>query len=300
MAWIESHQEIVRHPKTKRLARLLGVSIPTAMGHLHCLWYWALDFAQDGYVSKYNGGDLADAALWEGDVDLFTTSLIESGWLDVEGDATLIHDWWDYAGKLLERRRKDVERKRNSARFPVDVHRNSDGKRMDSVTNPGVPNRTVPNTTAPNNNNTEVPSSSFEDYCQAIESKMVACGANPNYTATKDSYTWAKKFFDSAIPIDFVQSVIVGAYQKNPDISTFSYCAKIVQAEWEKELVKNGPSQPIEFKREIHTSVRASPNYPDLMQDHDIIEFMQVQRAKKDRVEREALTDGPRPRDRGG
>ena len=39
MAWIESHQEIWRHPKTKKLARLLSVSVPTAVGHLHGIWY---------------------------------------------------------------------------------------------------------------------------------------------------------------------------------------------------------------------------------------------------------------------
>ena len=45
MAWIESHQELWRHPKTKKLARLLGVSVPTVVGHLHGIWYWALDFS---------------------------------------------------------------------------------------------------------------------------------------------------------------------------------------------------------------------------------------------------------------
>lgn len=67
MAWIESHQELWRHPKTKKLARLLQISIPTAVGHLHGLWYWAMDFAQDGDLSSYDAEDIADAVMWEGD-----------------------------------------------------------------------------------------------------------------------------------------------------------------------------------------------------------------------------------------
>src|SRR5687767_5633894 len=53
MAWIESHQEIARHPKTRKLARLLGGSVPTAIGHLHLLWWWAVDYAEDGWLGKY-------------------------------------------------------------------------------------------------------------------------------------------------------------------------------------------------------------------------------------------------------
>ena len=61
MAWIESHQELWRHPKTKKLARLLAVSVPTAIGHLHGIWYWALDFAQDGDLRRYDPEERASA-----------------------------------------------------------------------------------------------------------------------------------------------------------------------------------------------------------------------------------------------
>ena len=48
MAWIKSQQVLREHPKLKRLARRLEVSVPAALGHLHMLWWWALDYAQDG------------------------------------------------------------------------------------------------------------------------------------------------------------------------------------------------------------------------------------------------------------
>jgi len=40
--YIQSHEEIATHPKTRRLARALGISLPTVIGHLHLLWWWCL------------------------------------------------------------------------------------------------------------------------------------------------------------------------------------------------------------------------------------------------------------------
>ena len=82
MAWIESHQEVGRHPKTKKLARLLGISLPTAVGYLHYLWWWALDFAQDGTLDRYETDDIADAMQWDGDADELVTALVKSGYID--------------------------------------------------------------------------------------------------------------------------------------------------------------------------------------------------------------------------
>lgn len=39
MPWIESHTTIGSHPKTRKLARRLEVSIPEAVGILHLLWH---------------------------------------------------------------------------------------------------------------------------------------------------------------------------------------------------------------------------------------------------------------------
>lgn len=43
MAWIESHQTLSRHRKTLRAAALLHVDRHKMIGHLHELWWWALD-----------------------------------------------------------------------------------------------------------------------------------------------------------------------------------------------------------------------------------------------------------------
>ena len=171
MAWIESHQEVGRHPKTKKLARRLGVSLPAAVGHLHYLWWWALDFAQDGILEKYDSDDLAEALEWDGDGDKLLEALIESGFIDETEHGLMIHDWGIYAGKLLERRAKDRDRKRKAAEavgVPETFRRSSDGidaegaenLKENFVTQPTVPNptnQTVPNSTKPTNQSSEPP-----------------------------------------------------------------------------------------------------------------------------------------------
>lgn len=181
MAWIESHQEVGRHPKTKKLARLLGVSLPAAVGHLHYFWWWALDFAQDGTLEKYDGYDLADAMQWDGDPDQLVEALISAGYIDDTDDGLTIHDWGEYAGKLLERRAKDRARKRAAAEaagVPQNFRRSSDGNDEESgetpsasfVTNqPTVPNQ--PNTT--NSTNRTEPTTPTGD-AQALQERRFA------------------------------------------------------------------------------------------------------------------------------
>jgi hypothetical protein len=111
MAWIESHQEIARHPKTRRLARQLEVSIPSVIGHLHLLWWWALDYADDGDLGRYTDDDIADGMLYEGDAAWLVESLTDAGFLDAD---RRIHDWDDFAGRLVQRRKANAERMRES------------------------------------------------------------------------------------------------------------------------------------------------------------------------------------------
>lgn len=139
MAWLKSHQELSNHPKMKKLARVLGINKVQAIGHLHMLWWWALDFAKDGDLSKYDHFDIADAAEWEADQDIFVNALLESGFLErgsvnkktcsdenklnekacsdenklsSKRGTLYIHDWDEYGGKLIANTQKDTERKR--------------------------------------------------------------------------------------------------------------------------------------------------------------------------------------------
>tara|TARA_B100000029_G_scaffold336243_1_gene328334 strand:+ start:2649 stop:3530 length:882 start_codon:yes stop_codon:yes gene_type:complete len=111
MAWIKSEQALASHPKVHLLAKDLGISVPQAVGHLHLLWWWALDYADDGDLTRYRDF-IPSASQWAGDEELFINSLIKHNWIDEVNGKLVIHDWLDYTGALIETREKDAERKR--------------------------------------------------------------------------------------------------------------------------------------------------------------------------------------------
>ncbi len=140
MAWIESHQSLPNHPKTLRLADLLGVSIPQAIGHLHLLWYWATDYAEDGDIAD-GASILYRICQWNGDNEVLKEALTTSGFLD---EGRYIHNWAIYIGKLIERRAKDRDRKRQ-ALPQTSVGVPTEGARIPSVTNQPTVNQPTVN-----------------------------------------------------------------------------------------------------------------------------------------------------------
>lgn len=167
MAWIELHQSLPTHRKTKKLARLLGYKaprdIPQVVGHLAMLWLWAIDNVQDGALGGIDPQDISDASGWTREPNTFLDALRESGFVD--GDLR-IHDWDLYIGKLIDRRidnarrnRESRARKKPQCDASRDVHdtvtsasRDIDvGASRDGAT---VPNQTQPYPTVPNQETT--------------------------------------------------------------------------------------------------------------------------------------------------
>ncbi len=149
--WIKSEQAIASHPKTLMLANRLGISIPQTIGHLHLLWWWALDYCADGYITRYRDY-IPMAAQWEGDGEEFTKALMEFGWVDEIDDELIIHDWMDYTGKLESVRQKDRERKRkarssvnskNSANREWDWNGRDDDDTLNNLSNVDVQGTSV-------------------------------------------------------------------------------------------------------------------------------------------------------------
>lgn len=149
-AWVESHQALRDHPKVVKLSRQLGIGRRDAVGLLHYLWWWALDHAEDGDITEYDADDMAAAVDWEGDAELLVKALLgcgpgtKPGFLEQCGDRVVLHDWWNYAGKLVAKRRSDRERQRAnraaSPADPMDVHRTSQDR--PSTSQVTEPNRT--------------------------------------------------------------------------------------------------------------------------------------------------------------
>jgi hypothetical protein len=107
MLYTPSHAELAQHPKTRKLARLLGVSIPAAIGHLHLLWHFALKYAPDGDLARFDNDEVADGCMWEGDSSTLYDALRGACWLN--DDAT-IHDWHEYGGKAIKQKEDNAKR----------------------------------------------------------------------------------------------------------------------------------------------------------------------------------------------
>jgi hypothetical protein len=95
------------------------------IGHLHELFWWGLDNAdRHGVLGHVQTVDIADAAGWRlKDAERFVRALIECGgdghpgFLEVTEMGYVLHDWYDYAGKLNDQRdlRRESNRKAQSA-----------------------------------------------------------------------------------------------------------------------------------------------------------------------------------------
>ena len=93
------------HPKTAKLADELGLTSSAvspntlAVGMLIGIWTWAIQNAPDGDMSKCSPRLIADACRWKKKPEALIKGLQVAGFLD---DNMKLHDWYEYAGKLIE------------------------------------------------------------------------------------------------------------------------------------------------------------------------------------------------------
>lgn len=134
MAWIKIDQTLRDHRKICDAADALEISPTLMTGMMVLFWLWALDNAPSGDVSSISNSTIARAAQWTGDPDRFVQALKEQDLIDETPDGDLdIHDWYEYAGKLIDRRKADADRARKkraasskeSEKRPRDVQRTS-------------------------------------------------------------------------------------------------------------------------------------------------------------------------------
>ena len=133
MAWIESHQTLRDHPKMYALIERLKITKPQAIGHLHLLWWWCVDYAQSGVFSLYSVAQIAQAAHWTGDAQKFISALVETKFLDKDDNGLLsVHDWLDFCGDMMHKRISRLEAKRKRLTM-------ADNGGQNLPTNPTVP-----------------------------------------------------------------------------------------------------------------------------------------------------------------
>jgi hypothetical protein len=123
MTWVRVDDDVIDHPKTDKLARLLGCSRAAAVGLLVGVWGYAARYHQDGDLTDVELATLHRKLGWSStglavdsplgpEMDDVRNVLVESGWADRVDGRIVLHDWGDWQGKLIERRAKDRSRKR--------------------------------------------------------------------------------------------------------------------------------------------------------------------------------------------
>ena len=119
MAWISVHEQVIGG-KLRELAKYIGCSQNEALGILIRFWLWGINNAdKHGKITGADRLDVADVLVAglskDLDAESVVESLIESEWIDCEGDDLYIHDWDEWQEqwyKAKELREKDAARKR--------------------------------------------------------------------------------------------------------------------------------------------------------------------------------------------
>lgn len=121
MAWLQIHQTLKDHRKVFDAADELDIPPVHMMGLLVSFWLWALDNAPSGELKGITPRMIARAAQWDKEADRFTEVLIKAGFLDVTHDDNelIIHDWQEYAGRLIDQRKAEKERSRKRRQAEV-------------------------------------------------------------------------------------------------------------------------------------------------------------------------------------
>lgn len=130
--WIESHQSLLNHRKTLRVCAALGIPKVQLIGHLHLLWWWALDNAdEDGFLGDITAREIAGAADWPvDDADNFVEALLQAGrphgFLELKRRQYVLHDWREYAGKYAAKKKANAQRMKDAR--AGNVQRTSDAR----------------------------------------------------------------------------------------------------------------------------------------------------------------------------
>ena len=144
MAWLQVHQTLKDHRKLFDAADELEITPPHMMGLLVSFWLWALDNAPKGDLAGITPRMIARAAQWDGEPEKLAETLIRAGWIDENEDGALeIHDWYEYAGKLIDQRQAEKER---SARRRAAAASSSDDTQDDQTPTAGQPPDATPTT----------------------------------------------------------------------------------------------------------------------------------------------------------
>lgn len=149
----------LQHPKLMKLMALLEKPRYQAAGVLECLWLFAAEYADDGRLDRFTPKDIGLFLGFDGDVDRLFEALVETGFLDRDGDGALsIHDWREHCPKFIsDRLAKRLERTGTTQK-----RRLSEGVEKCPKVSENVDTSPAQPSPAPPNNSSELPSETAE------------------------------------------------------------------------------------------------------------------------------------------
>lgn len=148
MAWIESHQSLREHPKLSDMTKRLEINKAQAIGHLHMLWWWCIDYATNGRLERFSHVQIAEAAGFVGDAKTFVDAIADSNFLD--RNPLRVHDWRVFCGELIKKRLQYKLHKRRRKTFSENSLRNPENSlptnqpNQPTKTNSNQPKREAP------------------------------------------------------------------------------------------------------------------------------------------------------------
>ena len=113
---------VKRHPKIMKLARLMGVGQPTALGWCVNLWAYTMDLFPTGELTGATQRDIAEATGYTKRATSVVTALVRCKLLVKTAKGYKVHDWQNEQGDIVAKRAKwkaDKLRQRESKKGAV-------------------------------------------------------------------------------------------------------------------------------------------------------------------------------------
>jgi hypothetical protein len=88
--------------KFKALSKRLQLPLCWTVGILEGLWVFACHNARDGDLSRFSDLELAGWLEYPGNETELIDALVETGWLDRNGDTVFVHDWNEHKPNWLK------------------------------------------------------------------------------------------------------------------------------------------------------------------------------------------------------
>ena len=122
MADFRVKDDFLDHPKTKKLARILGE------GSILCLlrlWGHATRNKWTGEFTNMDTDDIEIAAGWNGQPGEFLNAILNVGFLEQPGEWFQLHDWEDHNGFAAKAGERKGKAKKASAKRWIDKEENA-------------------------------------------------------------------------------------------------------------------------------------------------------------------------------